>query len=74
MALSALATEAKATALITEARRCLAVGCGMTGQFLLNLIDQLQLATTADLSARTDVSPNSDLDGRNSADRTTAGG
>jgi hypothetical protein len=74
MALSALATEAKATALIAEARRCLAIGDKMKNEFLVDLINQLQLMTTTDCSARTDVSPNSAIDGRNAADQTTAGG
>ena len=73
MAIATLATEAKAVALIAEARRCLLVGDGMRGQFLLNLIDQLQSATVNDLSGRTDITPDSLQDGRNSADRTTAG-
>lgn len=74
MAIASLATETKATALITEARRCLALGTGMTGQFLLNLIDQLESATVNDLSGRTNITPDSKLDGRNAADAATAGG
>lgn len=74
MAISALATEAKAVALIAEARRCLAIGVGMTGQYLLDLIDQLESATVNDLSGRTNISPNSKVDGRNSTDAATAGG
>jgi len=74
MAISALATEAKATALIAECRRCLKLGVPLQGQYLLDIIDQLESATVNDLSGRTNVSPNSTIDGRNAADATTAGG
>lgn len=82
MALSALATEAKAIALIAEARRCLALGVapsnnsynGGVGGFLKDLIDQLELVTTADQSARVDILPDSNQDGRDAAGKATAGG
>lgn len=74
MALSALATEAKAITLIATCRAALAVGGSVRGQDLVEIINQLQLATTADLSARANITPDSKVDGRNAADATTAGG
>jgi hypothetical protein len=69
MAIASLATETKATALLTECRRCLAVGVDLRGQFIKDVIDQLESATVNDLSvARTDVTPNTRLDGRNTAE------
>ncbi len=73
MAIATLATEAKATALIVECRRCLAIGVPLQSHFLLDIIDQLESATVNDLSGRTDVTPNSLLDGRDAAGKTTAG-
>lgn len=73
MAISSLATEAKATALIAAARDALAKGTGLSGQYLKDIIDQLESATVNDLSGRTNVSPDSKVDGRDSDERTTAG-
>lgn len=68
MAIATLATEAKATALITECRRCLALGVDLKGQYLKDVIDQLESATVNNLSSRTDVTPSTILDGRDTAE------
>lgn len=76
MAISALATEAKATALITAARTCIAKGSppseltygGGIGQFMKDVIDQLESATVNDLSGRTNVSMDHKNDGRNTTE------
>lgn len=65
MGISAEATEAKATALITECRRCLAVGAPLAGNFIKDVLAQLESATVNDLSARTNVLPDNKQDGRN---------
>jgi hypothetical protein len=64
MGISAAATEAQATALIAECRRCLTFGLDLKGIYVKDVLDQLQSATTNDLSGRTDVVPNNFVDGR----------
>lgn len=73
MAIAALATETKATALIALCRQRLAVGGEIRGQNLKNVIDQLESATVNDLTARTDVPPVSPIDGRNNDEFIIAG-
>lgn len=73
MAIASLATETKATALIAAARDALAKGTKLGGQFLKDVIDQLESATVNDLSGRTNVSPDSAVDGRDAAEKSTAG-
>lgn len=70
MGISAEATEAKATALITECRRCLATGDHLKGQFIKDVLAQLESATTNNLSGRTDVAPDNAVDGRSTAEAT----
>lgn len=70
MGISVEATEAKATALITECRRCLALGVDLKAKFIKDVIAQLESATVNDLSGRTDVDPSNDVDGRNSTEAT----
>lgn len=68
MAIAAAATEAKATALITECRRCLAIGVDLKAFYIKQVIDQLESATVNSLTARTDVTPDHKQDGRDSAE------
>lgn len=68
MAIATAATEAKATALITECRRCLAIGCDLKASYIKDVIDQLESASVNNLTARTDVTPSHALDGRNTAE------
>ncbi len=68
MGISAAATEAKAVILITELRRCLSLGVDLKGQYLRDVLDQLESATTNDLSGRTDYAPSNLLDGRSTAE------
>lgn len=68
MGISAEATEAKATALITECRRCLAIGVDLKARYIKDVLAQLESATVNSLTARTDVTPSNDLDGRNAAE------
>lgn len=68
MGISAEATETKATALITECRRCLAIGCDLKAKYVKDVIAQLESATVNDLSGRTNVAASNDLDGRNAAE------
>lgn len=70
MGISAEATEAKATALITECRRCLALGIDLKGQYIKDVIAQLESATVNNLSGRTDVTPSTYNDGRSTAEET----
>lgn len=65
MGISAEATETKATALIAECRRCLKLGVPMQGQFIKDVLAQLESATVNDLSGRTNVAVNNAVDGRN---------
>jgi hypothetical protein len=65
MAIATAATEAKATALLTECRRCLAIGCDLKATYIRDVIDQLESATVNDLSGRTNVTPYHKSDGRN---------
>lgn len=73
MAIADLATEAKATALIAKCRLRLAQGGEIRGQDLKDVIDQLESVTVNDVTARTNVPPVSEIDGRNAAEKTTAG-
>ena len=68
MGISAEATETKATALIAECRRCLAVGAPLSGQYIKDVIAQLESATVNSLTARTDVLPDTKQDGRNAVE------
>lgn len=68
--ITAEATETKATALLTECRRCISIGVPLQGQFIKDVIAQLESATTNDLSARTDRVPDNLNDGRNSTEVT----
>lgn len=77
MAIATLATEAKAVLLHTEARRCIRTGCapsdltygGGLGQFMKDIIDQLESATVNSLTARTDIAATDDLnDGRDATE------
>lgn len=70
MGISAEATETKATALLAECRRCLAVGAPLAGNYIKDVIAQLESATVNDLSSRTNVSPDNQVDGRNDAEVT----
>lgn len=74
MAIAALATETKATALIAACRNALAKGTEIRGQLLKDVIDQLESVTVNDVTARTDVPPVSFVDGRNQAEFVIAGG
>lgn len=65
MGISVEATEAKATALITECRRCLSLGVDLKGKYIKDILAQLESATVNDLSGRTNVSPDNAVDGRN---------
>ena len=71
MGISVEATEAKATALIAKCRSALAQGSSIRGQYLKDIIAQLESATVNDLSGRTDVLADNFNDGRN-ADEATA--
>lgn len=71
MAIASLATEAKATALITACRDALSRGGSIRGQHLKDIIDQLESATVNDLSGRTNVSPDTRRDGRSTAEKAT---
>ena len=73
MALSDLATETLATALIAEGRRCLRLGVDMKATYIQQMIWQLELATTSSLTSRVDVSPDYILDGENDGQLATAG-
>ena len=68
MGISVEATEAKSTALITECRRCLALGVDMKAKFIKDVLAQLESATVNDLSGRTDKTPDNALDGRNTTE------
>lgn len=68
MAIATVASETKATALLTECRRCLAIGVDLKAQFIKDVIDQLENATVTDTSGRTDVTPNHKTDGRNTVE------
>lgn len=68
MTIAAEATETKAVALITEIRRCLALGVDLKGQYLKDALAQLESATTNDLTGRTDYAPSNLVDGRNTAE------
>lgn len=68
MGVSAEATETKATALITECRRCLAIGVDMKASFIKDVLAQLESATVNDLTARTDVPVSNAIDGRSTAE------
>jgi len=68
MAIATLATEAKATALIAECQRCIKYGLDLKGQFIRDVIDQLKSATVNSLTARTDVTSDTVLDGRTTAE------
>lgn len=70
--IGSLATEAKATALLTTCRNALAVGGSIRGQDVKNALDQLKRATTADLSGRTDIALNNKTDGRDTAEAAIA--
>lgn len=70
--ISTLATEAKATALLTVCRDALAVGGSIRGQNIKNAIDQLKSATVNDLSGRTNITLNNKTDGRDTAEAAIA--
>lgn len=72
MAITSLATEAKATALITECRRCLALGVDLKAQYIKDVLAQLESATANDLTGRTDVAYDATLDGMNTTEAATA--
>lgn len=72
MAIATLATEAKATALITECRRCLAAGVELKAFYIKQVIDQLESATVNDLSGRTNIAIDNINDGRDPAETTIA--
>ena len=71
MAIAALATETKATALIAECRRCLNLGVDLKAYYIKHVLDQLESATVNDLSGRTNVTPSSALDGRDAGETAT---
>jgi hypothetical protein len=68
MGISVEATETKATALIAECRRCLAVGSPLSGQYIKDVIAQLESATVNSLTGRTNVDPDNAVDGRNAVE------
>ncbi len=69
MGISAEATEAVSVTLMTELRRCLALGVEMKGPFIKSLLAQLESFSVNDVSgARTDVLPDNPVDGRNTAE------
>ncbi len=70
MGISAAATETKATALVAECRRCLAFGLDLKGIYVKDVLDQLQSATTNNLSGRTDIVPDNYVDGRTAGEIT----
>lgn len=72
MAIATLATEAKATALITECRRCIALGVDLKEPYIRQVIDQLESASVNDLSARTNVALAHVVDGRSTAEAAVA--
>lgn len=70
MTLAAVSTEAKGTALIAEVRRCISIGVPLSGQYLRDVLDQLEATTSVDQTARTDVPADNVRDGRNAAEVT----
>ncbi len=68
MTIAAAATEARATELLTECRRCLLIGAPLTGIYLQWVIDQLESVTVNNVTARTNVTPDHQRDGRNTAE------
>ena len=68
MTIAAAATEAKATALITECRRCLAIGVQLSAPYIKDVLDQLESVTVNNVSARTDVAADHKQDGRNTTE------
>jgi hypothetical protein len=68
MGISAEATETVAIALIAECRRCLSIGVDMKAPFIKACLAQLESATVNSLTARADVVPANDIDGRNAAE------
>lgn len=70
MGISAAATEAIAVALIVECRRCINTGNDLKGLYIKQVLDQLESATTNDLSARVDYAPNNYVDGRTAGEIT----
>ena len=68
MGIAAAATEAKATALITEIRRCLSLGVVLNVKYMRDCLDQLLSATVNDLSGRTNRAADNFLDGRDAAE------
>jgi len=65
MGISVAATEANATLCITELRRVINSGGTIQWPYVRMLLDQLESATVNNLSARTDVVPDTVQDGRN---------
>lgn len=68
MGISAEATETVATALLTECRRCLAIGVDLKGQYIKQVIAQLESVTVNDVTARADKAVDNLNDGRNAAE------
>lgn len=68
MGISAEATEAKAVLLIAELRRCISIGVPLSGKWIKDALAQLQSQTTVDSTARTDVVPSNQVDGRSTAE------
>ena len=66
--IASAATEANETLAIAECRRCLSLGVDMKAPYIKLCLDQLENLTVTDTSARTDVAPNTTLDGRNAAE------
>ncbi len=68
MTIAAEATEASAVLLIAELRRCLSIGVDLKAPFIKNALAQLESATTNSLTARVDVVPSEQIDGRSAAE------
>ncbi len=62
------ATEANSILLLTECRRCLALGVDMKGSWIKIAIANLEVASTASVAARVDQAVDNLNDGRNTAE------
>ncbi len=69
MTISAEATAAVSITLMTELRRCLALGVDLKGPFIKQVLAQIEYMSATDVSgARTDVLPDNPVDGRNAVE------
>ncbi len=71
MTIAAAVTEAKnGVLLLAECRRCISIGVKLDGYWIQRVIDLIENATIASLAAWTDVTANTTLDGRSTAEVT----